>query len=84
MRKLSDRDRGSLLWIVRKDPNTAPKNIAELKDHLEKPVSSKTVRRELYKARFDGRSAIRKLYENKFVWNSKSYHYFVQLLYPYI
>ena len=47
--KLSDRDRRTLTWIVRKDHSyTAPKITAELNDHLENPVSSKTVRRELH------------------------------------
>ena len=44
-RKLSDRNRWTLTWIVRKDPkNIAPKITAELNDHLENPVSSKAVR----------------------------------------
>ena len=39
--------------IVWKDhKNTAPKITVELKDHIENPVSSKSVRRELYKAEF--------------------------------
>ena len=62
-RKLSDRDRRTLTPIVRKDhKKTAPKITAELNDHLESPVSSKTVRKELYKAGFHGRAAIRKPY----------------------
>ena len=44
--------------IVRKDH----KNTAELKDHLENPLSSKTVRRELHKAGFHGRAVIKKPY----------------------
>ena len=68
--KLSDRDRRTLTWIVRKDyKNTAPKITAELNGHLKNQVSSKTVRRELHKAGFHGRTAIRKPYQNKFVWN---------------
>ena len=67
-RKLSDRDRQTLLWIVRKDhENTAPKITAELNDHLENPVSSKGVRKKLHKAGFHGRAAIRKPHKNKFV-----------------
>ena len=59
-RKLSDRDRRTLTWIVRKDyKDTASKIKAELNDHLEKPVCSKTVRRELHKAGFQGGAAIR-------------------------
>ena len=47
--------------FFRKDhKKTAPKITAELNDHLENPVSSKTVRRELYKAGFYRRVAIRK------------------------
>ena len=63
-RKLSDTDRQTLTWIVRKDhKNTVPKMSAELHDHLENPVSSKTVRRELHKAGFHGGgAAIRKPY----------------------
>ncbi len=62
-RKLSDRDRLTLKWIVRKDhKNTAPKITAKLNDHLENPVSSKTVGRELHKVGFHGRAAIRKPY----------------------
>ena len=61
--KLSARDCQILTQIVRKDhKNTVPKIKAELNDHLENPVSSKTVRRELHKAGFHGRAEIRKLY----------------------
>ena len=43
-RKMSDRECWTLTWIVRKDhKNTIPKTTAELNDHLENPVSSKTV-----------------------------------------
>ena len=60
--KLSDRDHRTLMQIVRKDhKNTALKITAELNDHLEKPVSSKTIR-ELQKVGFHGRAAIRKPY----------------------
>ena len=63
-RKLSDRDRRTLTWIVRKDhKNTAPKIIAELNDHPENPVSSEIVRREMHKVEFHGvKAAIRKPY----------------------
>ena len=62
-RKLSNRERWTLTQIVRKDhKNTVPKSTAELNDHLENPVSSKTVRRELQKDGFHGRVAIRKSY----------------------
>ena len=60
-RKLSDRERRTLRWIIRKDhQKTAPKITAELNDHLKKPVSSKTGRRELHKAGFHTRAAVRK------------------------
>ena len=60
-RKLSDRDRRTLTRIVRKDhKDTVPKIKAKLNDHLEKPVCSKTVRKELHKAGFQGWVAIRK------------------------
>ena len=62
-RKLSDRNRRTLTQIVRKDhENKAPKITAEFNDHLEKPVSPKTIGRELHKATFHGRATIRKLY----------------------
>ena len=68
--KLSDRDRQTLTWIVRKDhKNTAPKITGEFYDHLENPVFSIIVGRELHKARFHGRATIRKTYQNKFVLN---------------
>ena len=52
-RKLSDRDRRTFTWIVRKDhKNTAPKITAELNVPLENPVSSKIVRRKIHKAGF--------------------------------
>ena len=52
---------------VKKDhKNTASKMTAELNDQLANPVSSKTVRRELQKAGFRWRDAIRKTYKNKF------------------
>ena len=60
-RKLSNRDRRTFRRIVRKDPkNTDTKISAELNNHLENPVSSKTARKELHKADFIVRAAIRK------------------------
>ena len=53
--KLSDRDCWTLSRIVKKDyKKTAPKITAELNDNLEKPVSSKTVRRVRHKTGFYG------------------------------
>ena len=74
-RKLSDRDHRTLRWIVRKDyKNTALKIIAELNDHHKNPISTKTLKRELYKAGFHRRAAIRiNLFEI-----SRCFHYFVQ------
>ena len=73
---LSERDRRALHRIVRGDhKTTAPKITAELNDHLERPVSSKTVRRELHKAGFYGRIKIMFLL---FLWCS---YYFVHPLY---
>ena len=61
-RKLSDRDCQTLTQIVRKDhKNTALKLTAELNHHLENPVFSKTVRRELKSVGFHKRATIRKL-----------------------
>ena len=78
-RKLSVRDHRTLTWIVRKDHrNIAPNITAELNDHLEDPVSSKTVRKELHRTGFPGRAAIRKSYQNKLVWNFWRFLYFVQ------
>ena len=57
--KLSDRDRWALPMIFKKGhKNTDPKIKAGLNDHLENPVFSKAVR-ELHKAGFHGRAAIR-------------------------
>ena len=54
-RKLSDRDRRTLKRIIRKEhKNTAWKITAELNDHLQIPVFSEFVRRELHKAGFYG------------------------------
>ena len=60
-RKLSDGDCRILTQIVRKNHvNKFPKITAELNDHLENPVCSKTVKRELNKAGFHSRGGIRK------------------------
>ena len=59
-RKLSDWDGRTLMWIVQKDhKNTAPKITAELYEHLENPVSSNTLKRELRKTGLHGKVAIR-------------------------
>ena len=66
-RKPSDRDRRILTWIVWKDhKNTALKITAEFNVHLRNRVSTKTVIRELHKAGFHEKAAIRKPYLNKF------------------
>lgn len=58
---LSDRDRRTLIRNVQKEPKTtAPKITAMLNNSLINPVSTQTVRRELHKAGFHGRAAIRK------------------------
>ena len=58
---LSERNRRTLNLIVRKDhKTTASRIMEELNEHLERPVSTKTVRRELHKSRFYRRAAIRK------------------------
>ena len=50
-RNLFDRDCWILTRIVWNDnKSTSPKITAELNDHLEKPISSKTARRKLHKA----------------------------------
>ena len=62
-RNLSEWDRRTLTGIVRKDhKNTTPKITTKLYEHLENPLSSKTVKRELHKAKFHGRAAISKPY----------------------
>ena len=67
-RKLSNKDRRTLPQIVWKDhKNTIPKITTEFHEHLENPVSTKTVRKDLHKAGFHGRAAIRKPYRNTFV-----------------
>lgn len=58
-RILSDIDCRILSRIVRKDTN--PNITVELNGNVENPVSSKTVRMELYKAGFHRRDAIKKL-----------------------
>ena len=52
----------------------------EINDHLENPVSSKTVRREMRKAIFHGSAAIKQNNWNKFEI-SRCLHYFVQSYY---
>ncbi|KAF2353431.1 Transposase Tc1-like [Trinorchestia longiramus] len=60
--KLSERDCRTLNRIVRQDrKTTTPKITTELNEHLQNPVSSKTVRREQHKSGFHGRAAIREL-----------------------
>ena len=62
-RKLPDRNRRTLIQIVRNDQkDAAPKITAELNDHFNNPISSKTVRMDMHKAGFHGRAAIRKPY----------------------
>ena len=69
------------IQVVQKaDKNTSPKITVEFNDHLENPVSSKTVRREQYKGGFHVRAAIRKLYQNKFVWNFQVFPLFCPTL----
>ena len=59
--KMSERARRTLNRIVREDrKTTAPKITAELNKHLQDPVSTKPVRRELHKSGFHGRAGIRK------------------------
>ena len=68
--------------FVRKDhKNTAPKITAKLNDHLENPVSSKTIGRELYKTRFHRRAIIRNHTKINLFEISRCFHYFVQPLY---
>ena len=63
---LSERDCRTLRRIVKRNHRTtAPKVAAELNKHLENPVSTKTVHRELHKASFHGRAAIRKTFAFK-------------------
>lgn len=58
---MDDRDRLSLKRIVTKNKNTRAANVtAELNDGLSKPISTKTIRRELHKKRFLGQTAIPK------------------------
>ena len=62
-RKLSVKACRTLTRIVREDrKNTAPKITAELNDHFDNQVSSKTVRMKLHKAGFHEMTAIRELY----------------------
>lgn len=55
MRKLSERDVEVLIQIVSKNPDTtAAKITAELNTHLDSPVSTRTVRRELHRVNIYG------------------------------
>ena len=59
--KPSERDRHTLKRTVSKNRiNTAAKVTAELRIHLQDPVSTKTVRRELHKSDIHGTPAIAK------------------------
>ena len=56
---------GTLTQIVMKDhKHTSPKITADVNDHFENPVSSKTVKSELPKDGFHGRAVIRNPYQN--------------------
>jgi hypothetical protein len=58
---LTERDRRTLRGTVSKCHRTAAAQVdrrAELNIHLEDPVSTETVRRELHKSNFDGRIAL--------------------------
>jgi transposase len=56
---LTERDRRTLRRIVSKNHTTnAAQVAAELNIHLEDPVSTKTVRRELHKSNIHGRAAV--------------------------
>jgi hypothetical protein len=60
--KRSEGDRRTLERTVSKNLiTTAPKVTAELSIHLEDPVSTKTVRRELHKSNIHGRATIAKI-----------------------
>lgn len=60
-RKLSERDVRVLTRIVSKKHKTTVAQItAELNVHLNSPVSTKTVRRELHRVNIHGRAAIAK------------------------
>ena len=59
--KLTDRDQRASKRIMRREHRTtAAKVTAELNQHLNSSVSTKTVRRELNKAGYHGRAAARK------------------------
>ena len=84
-RKQYNTDRRTLSRIVRKDhKNTAPKITAEYNDHLENPVSSKTVRWELHKAGFHGELQSGNLFEINLFEIYRFFHYFVHPLRIYI
>jgi transposase len=59
--KLTERDRRTLRRIILKKHSTAAQVTPELNIHLEDPVSTKTVGRELHKSNIHGRAAIAKL-----------------------
>jgi len=66
--KLNERNRRTLKRIMSKNHRTAAARVtAKLNIHLEDPVSSQTVRRELHKSNIHGRAAIVKplITENK-------------------
>ena len=74
-RKLSDRNRQTHAGIIRKDHKCTDPNITEeFNDHHKNPGSSNIVRKDMPKATFLGRVAIRKPYKNKFVC-SWYFHY---------
>lgn len=59
--KLTDRDRRALKRIVaRKRKTTLPQITSEMNTHLQNPVSTKTIQRELHAASIHGRVAIPK------------------------
>jgi anion-transporting ArsA/GET3 family ATPase len=59
---LTERDRRTLRRIVSKNHrSTAAQVTAKVNSHLEEPVSTKTVRRELHKSNVRSRAAITKL-----------------------
>ncbi|KAL6458256.1 hypothetical protein MHYP_G00334860 [Metynnis hypsauchen] len=59
-RKLSERDARVVTRIVSKHKTTAAQIMAELNVHLNSPVSTRTVRRELHRVNIHGRAAIAK------------------------
>jgi transposase len=58
---LTERDRRTLRWIVSRNHTTTAAQVkAELNIHLENPISTKSVRRELHKSNIHGWAAIAK------------------------